>query len=77
MWVGAQPNPLPRVPKCCPNLARLSPHPPTHPPTPPADELLDEAVCAAVVQRLVKPNDFVVCLKSVRGNMMVKVVQVR
>ncbi|KAL4459021.1 hypothetical protein ABPG75_013886 [Micractinium tetrahymenae] len=41
-----------------------------------SDDLLNEAVYAACSQRLVKPNDFVVCLKSVRGNMMVKVVQV-
>jgi hypothetical protein len=29
------------------------------------------------MQRLVKPNDYVVCLKSVKGSMVVKVVQVR
>lgn len=49
----------------------------THTHLPPADDLLNEAVHAAAAQRLVRPNDFVVCLKSVRGNMMVKVVQVR
>lgn len=41
-----------------------------------AEDLISEAVCAAHVQRLVKPGDYVVCLKSVKGSMVVKVVQV-
>lgn len=41
-----------------------------------SDDLMNEAVAAAYQQRLVKAHDFVVCLKSVRGNMQVKVVQV-
>lgn len=42
----------------------------------PAEDLIHEAVAAAVSQRLVKPLQYVVVMKSVRGNMMVKVVQV-
>ena len=56
-----------------------SPHLPRLPPPlpPPTEDLLNEAVHAAAAQRLVRPHDFVVCLKSVRGNSVVKVVQVR
>lgn len=41
-----------------------------------SEDLISEAICAAHMQRLVKPNDYVVCLKSVKGSMVVKVVQV-
>jgi hypothetical protein len=52
------------------------PHPCTAFSDPPAEDLISEAVCAAHTQRLVKPGDYVVCLKSVKGSMVVKVVQV-
>lgn len=41
-----------------------------------SEDLINEAVCAAFLQKLVKPLQYVVVLRSVRGNQMVKVVQV-
>ncbi|KAL4434114.1 hypothetical protein ABPG75_000555 [Micractinium tetrahymenae] len=40
------------------------------------EDLLSEAVHSAFLQRLVRPNDYVVCIMSHRGSMVVKVVQV-
>jgi hypothetical protein len=42
-----------------------------------AEDLLGEAVQSAYQQRLVKPMDYVVCIMSHRGSLVVKVVQVR
>ena len=38
----------------------------------PAEDLINEAVCAAFLQKLVKPLQYVVVLRSVRGNQMVR-----
>lgn len=64
---------LPCLP-ACPLPPHSPPPPQLHHPT--AEDLINEAVQAAFLQRLVQPHQFVVVMKSVRGNMMVKVVQV-
>ncbi|KAL4446774.1 hypothetical protein ABPG77_008018 [Micractinium sp. CCAP 211/92] len=40
------------------------------------EDLLSEAVHSAYMQRLVRPNEYVVCIMTHRGSMVVKVVQV-
>lgn len=44
-----------------------------HPSFPIAEDLINEAVCAAFLQKLVKPLQYVVVLRSVRGNQMVRI----
>jgi hypothetical protein len=39
--------------------------------------MLDEVVAAATTRNLLKPGEYVVCIMSQRGQLVVKVVQVR